>query len=236
MGIAGPTRVGDILEERPGARRILEKLGADGTAYRDRPLAELCAEKGLSLAEVVRALENHADRIEASGDRPWKDLGNAELTQYIEEVHHGYTRQELARLDQLLRRILDAGGKDAASAERIRTHFERLNYDLESHMEAEEQGLFPAIRAMKDGGSAPQDLASAEQLYFTIRDEHVSAEELIINIALATKDYVAPEGSGPALKALWLGLRDLEDDLHRHIYLENNVLFPRVALQDKGSA
>ena len=91
----------------------------------------------------------------------------------------------------------------------------------------EERNLFPALCATDKGGPTPISLSTPREQLRTINAEHQAVEELFLNIRMLTDDYTVPRDASPSLRALYLGLRDLEDDLHVHLYLENHLLFPR---------
>lgn len=97
-----------------------------------------------------------------------------------------------------------------------------------AHLQMEERNLFPAICANETDGPVPISLSTPQELLRTIQAEHQTVEELFLNLRLLTSDYGLPANASPSLRALYLGLRDLEDDLHVHLYLENHLLFPRV--------
>jgi regulator of cell morphogenesis and NO signaling len=91
----------------------------------------------------------------------------------------------------------------------------------------EERNLFPALCDTERGGPVPISLSTPREQLRTISAEHQAVEELFLNIRSLTDDYAVAADAAPDLRALYLGLRDLEDDLHMHLYLENHLLYPR---------
>ena len=112
--------------------------------------------------------------------------------------------------------------------DQVAIHFRSLEKDLLAHFQMEERNLFPAICALDHDGPTPISLSTPKEQLRTIHAEHQAVEELFLNIRMLTSDYALPPDASTSLRALYLGLRDLEDDLHIHLYLENHLLFPRV--------
>jgi regulator of cell morphogenesis and NO signaling len=165
---------------------------------------------------------------EPSTCEEWRTASCKDLVAHILEHHHGYGRKALAQLEEHLHQaVLEQGGRPSALGQ-VTVFFRELQLDLLAHFRMEEEQLFPAILAMASGGPAPEALATPAAMLATIEAEHQAVEELFINIRLVTGDYSPAAEAGPGQTALYLGLSALEDDLHRHLYLENHLLFPQV--------
>ena len=132
----------------------------------------------------------------------------------------------LARLEALVEEALLFEPERNPRLPELRTHLEHLCADLRQHLAMEEQKLFPALLAMASD-HAPEDAELALDPVRILEAEHLAAEELMQNIRLITGDYTPPADAKGVVRQLYQGLRDLEDNLHRHIHLENHVLFPR---------
>jgi regulator of cell morphogenesis and NO signaling len=160
--------------------------------------------------------------------RDWLTAPRKDLIAHIISHHHGFAREELARLAPLLDEACATCLEAHPELAEVRIHFRELGQDLRGHFQMEERNLFPAICAMDDGAPAPIALGSPREQLSSIHAEHQAVEELFLNIRMLTADYGLAEDAPAPLAALYLGLRGLEDDLHIHLYLENHLLFPRV--------
>ena len=156
----------------------------------------------------------------------WEHAELPELVRHLVGEYHRYTRLELARLEALVEEALLFEPERNPRLPELRTHLEHLCADLRQHLAMEEQKLFPALLAMASG-HAPEDAELALDPVRILEAEHLAAEELMQNIRLLTGDYTPPAEAKGVVRQLYQGLRDLEDNLHRHIHLENHVLFPR---------
>lgn len=217
------SQIGNVMSASPKAARVLHRLGVDPVKYGDLTLMAACERLGLSLSDLLRSLD---ELLEVPAEAPrtpkeWQEASPCELVDHIEAGHHAYTRQVFARLGPLieegLRRELPY-----PQLRQIQIHFRDLQEDLLPHFQVEEEQIFPAFRA---GGGLPEDLKGEEKVFRIVGQEHEAVTELFRNIRILTEDYAIPEGADPVLRSILLGLRDLEDDLHVHIYLENHLLF-----------
>ena len=161
----------------------------------------------------------------------WRAASTRDLVAHIVDRHHGYAKETLVKLERLLAEAVQAQGPLPSSLGQVTVFFRELQLDLLAHFRMEELNLFPAILAMDDGAPAPIALSTPGELLTTIEAEHQAVEELFLNIRMVTADYEPPPQASPSLHALYQTLSDLEDDLHRHLYLENHLLYPRALRQ-----
>jgi regulator of cell morphogenesis and NO signaling len=157
----------------------------------------------------------------------WRSASTKDLVAHIVDHHHAFARELLSRLELLLRAAVQEKGKAPSALSQVTVFFRELQQDLLAHFRMEEHNLFPAILAVEGGGPVPIALSTPAEVLLTIEAEHQAVEELFLNIRMVTADYNPGPQAGPSVRSLYQGLRDLEDDLHRHLYLENHLLFPR---------
>lgn len=216
--------VGELVAERPGRSRVFQSFGIDFCCQGGRTLAEACERKSLAADEVVAELE-----AEAAG--PAKDVANpadlpvAELCAYIVDTHHGFLRRELPRLQGMAQRVAHVHGGHTPSLIEVFETYTLMADELASHMLKEEQILFPAVDALVrgDAPAMPLDGPVACMLH-----EHDDAGAALARMRELTHGFVPPAEACNTYRALFAGLADLEEDLHRHIHLENAVVFPQV--------
>lgn len=220
--------------EIPAATRIFEKLGIDYCCGGGKSLAEACAKAGVEVDEVLGSLETNARSDETFADEAWYTRSQAELITHIVEKHHAFTREELERLEALLAKVSGVHGQNHPELFHIQDHFEKLRGELEPHMLKEESVLFPYIVRMEEAAVANHPLPAPP--FGTLRNpvrvmmaEHDAAGYILQRIREASSNYTVPADGCISYKTLYSALTALEGDLHQHIHLENNILFPRAA-------
>jgi regulator of cell morphogenesis and NO signaling len=220
--------------EIPAATRVFEKLGIDYCCGGGKSLADACAQAGLVVEEVLGSLEISARSDEAFADEDWQSSSQAELIAHIVEKHHTFTREELERLEALLAKVCGVHGQNHPELFHIQDHFMKLRGELEPHMLKEERVLFPYIAQLEEAAVAKQALPPPP--FGTVRNpvrmmmaEHDAAGYILGRMREISSDYSVPPDGCISYKTLFSALKALEADLHQHIHLENNLLFPRAA-------
>jgi regulator of cell morphogenesis and NO signaling len=228
--------VRDLAGTNPAAARILEGFGIDYCCGGDRSLAQACSTAKVSVQEVVDALgKPHAEEC----DRDWQAASLAELIEHIVGKHHEYVRREIPRLIALNAKVAKVHGQNHTELEQVECSFRALAEELTMHLRKEEHMLFPYIvqleSAAKNGRQpAPPMFGSVENPVRMMIMEHDSAGELLHKLRELTNGYTPPADGCMSYKMLYQALMEFEMDLHQHIHLENNILFPRaVALESQ---
>ncbi len=213
------TPVGKVAAEYPLATRVFARHGIDYCCGGGLPLKEACAAVEIPVDQVLDEIQ-HVLAGTSVGTVRWDREPLPILIGHILATYHGPLREELPRLDGMCRKVLRAhGGRDPEKFQALVDVFDGLRKELESHMQDEEQRLFPLVlqSAGDQAGDAIDELVH----------EHEAAGEALRTLRRLCDDYVVPEGACNTWRALWHGLAELEKDLHEHIHLENNILFPR---------
>ena len=212
-----PSRtVAELVLEEPARARVFEELGLDYCCGGRRSLTDACGARGVAVHEAVAALE--AAPSGSSTERDWTRVPLAELCDHIVAAHHDRLREELPRLDVLLDKVVRAHGDGRPELSEVRETFVALRTELEEHLSAEEDELFPLVRA---GG--PYDARRLAEL----EDEHEFAGSALARLRELTGGFDTGRALCNTHRATLEALRELELDLHQHIHEENNVLFPR---------
>jgi regulator of cell morphogenesis and NO signaling len=223
--------VRDFAVEVPGATRLFEKYGIDYCCGGAAALADACAAKGIDVGEVSARLAELEHASASSGvDRSSWSL--AALALHIVETHHTFTRSELERVERLLDKVCSVHGERHPEVLALRDTVRALTEDLLPHMLKEERVLFPFIEALeraKHAGQRPPTppFGSVAFPVRMMRVEHDAAGALLARMRQITTDYTPPPDACLTFRTLYEALAELERDLHEHIHLENNVLFPR---------
>ena len=164
--------------------------------------------------------------------KDWASALPTELADHIEQTHHVFMKQQLPRLGTLLEKVLQVHGqRHGKMLEQLKRTFFSLKTDIELHLVKEEQILFPLIRqldAYQQGqGPVPEvHCGTVANPIGQMEFEHDQAGQFLAQIRTITSDFQLPEDACETFRALYDGLRDMEADLHEHIHLENNILFP----------
>lgn len=233
MPITTTKTVRELAVEVPHATRVFEKLGIDYCCGGSKSLDEACASLNLSVDEVLGRLAEADAASRSNGDqRDWSKAPLNELTAYIVQKHHGYVRSETPRLQALLAKVVGVHGQNHNELLRIQAAFEELAAELASHMFKEEQVLFPHLDRMQAAAEAGQ--AMPAPFFGTVRNpvqmmvmEHDGAGEKLREMREASNGYNLPQDACFSYGTLYKALEEFEKDLHQHIHLENNILFPR---------
>jgi len=234
--IDGKMTVRDLVGRYPQTRPVFEKHGIDYCCGGGKSLSEASGERDLKLPALVSDLEEalQASPGEAkTTEKEWYAAPLVELVRHIVDVHHGYMKTALPRLRSLVPTVLKAHGAHHGDVLRqVQELFSALDTEISSHLMKEEQVLFPYIVAVeahvRDGAPRPRaPFGSARNPIRQMEHEHDSAGEVLAKLREVTRDYALPTDACPTFTAMYEELQRMEADLHQHIHLENNILFPR---------
>ncbi len=214
--------VGELVAERPGRSRVFQAFNIDFCCQGGRTLRQACERKGVACDTVVEQLEAELSDKSAPAQNP-AELPPRELAAYIVETHHGFLRRELPRLHAMSERVAHVHGGHTPSLVELFHVFTWLEAELTSHMMKEEQVLFPAIVALSQGGPSPGPLNGPIACMI---HEHEEVGAALARLSELSHGFQPPADACNTYRALFAGLHDLEEDVHRHIHLENAVLFP----------
>lgn len=226
----------EIALENPATIPVFQEFKIDFCCGGKRLFDEACRAAGVEPEIVTEKLaktyetEPRAEFVE--------NLAASELIDYIVEKHHAFTRSEVERLSVLTRKVCHRHGARYDFLFAMEDSFRQLCEELLPHLQKEEMMLFPYIKRLEM--SAANDLTTPRPPFGTVNNpvrmmmfEHDAAGEILRKMRETTSDYTLPEGACMSFRALFNGFEDLEKDLHRHIHLENNVLFPRAVELEK---
>lgn len=234
----GKKTVRDVVLETPAAARIFEDLGIDYCCGGEKLLIQACSEAKVRLEDISAALAKPAPM---KLDRDWRDAPLAELVQFIVDKHHSFTREEIQRLIPLISKVVSVHGKNHPELLQVQSLFRGLAQELTMHMTKEEQVLFPHIAEMAEAAHNKRPLPRA--MFGTVESpvrmmvsEHDSSGRVLHDLRNVTNGYVSPPDGCATYEALYSGLESFEKDLHNHIHLENNILFPRAVDLEREAA
>jgi regulator of cell morphogenesis and NO signaling len=232
------TTLAELAAGSLSATRILESYGLDYCCGGKRPFEVACHARGLDPAAVMNELREA--QTKSSSERDWQSAPLDELARHILATHHEYLKLELPALGRRMDKVFSVHGpKDPETIGRMSAVYDALRAELELHLQKEELILFPVIeqygRAIATGEPLPAvPFGSIANPIRMMEREHESAGDALGELRALTHDYQLPPYACSTVTALFNGLQALESDLHVHIHLENNILFPRaIALEGR---
>jgi len=232
------TTLGTIAAKYPQTRAAMEEMGLDYCCGGKRTLEQSIAEAGRSPEDVLTKLDE-AIETPTGEQKDFTTMSPAQLVDHIESTHHAWLREHLPRLSRLLEKVLLAHG--AAHGDMLRSLaavVEMLRADITLHLQKEEQILFPYIRGIEachEGRETTLEMhcGTVQNPIRQMESEHDEAAEALSQMHEITDAYSVPDDGCETFKALYDELQALERDLHQHIHLENNVLFPKAVTMEE---
>ena len=230
--------VGDIVATDFRAAAIFDRFGIDFCCGGRRTLADACCGVAADPADVLRALSALPDSKHDNGVTNWS---TADLIDHITSTHHAYVRRMLGTIMYHVAKLQDAHGERHPELARVIRVWSALAEELTQHLIKEEQVLFPYIHdllALDDErtcAAARSPFGTVENPIRMMEREHLEAADALRTIRELTNDYTAPADGCATYAVCMAELAEFERDLHRHVHLENNVLFPRVVALEQRS-
>jgi regulator of cell morphogenesis and NO signaling len=231
--LANDPTVAELAIQYPAALRAFEQLGIDYCCGGQKPLSEAARSRGLTVDQIAEAVEAAAASAAPADTRNWREATLTELADHIEATHHVYIKSELPRLTEVCARVVNAHGESHGEAlKTLQETYEGLRAELEAHLAKEEAVLFPLIRERESGEVEAEALAFPIEAPISVMElEHDRAGDALARMRAITKNYSLPPDACPTFHNLYKSLEQLERDTHRHIHLENNILFPGALAQ-----
>lgn len=224
--IDADTPLAELVEQNPARARVLEERNLDFCCGGDASLAEACDEEGLDVGALREELEAVDERAETDEDMEFDSP--TELADFIVDHHHGYLRDELGPLGDLVEKVQRVHGDNHPELHEVADAFEELAREIPVHLSEEEQILFPAVRKLDNDDAMQAELAAAAEVLDGLVDDHDETAEHLERIRQATDDYEVPDDACPSYENMLARLEKLEHDLHLHVHRENHMLFPEV--------
>jgi regulator of cell morphogenesis and NO signaling len=225
----GTATIGDLVATDFRTAGVFERFGIDFCCGGRRSLADACREATVDPSAVVRALDALPPLVSAGEHVADWDVDR--LIEHIVTVHHGYVRQALPLIGGYLAKLERVHGARHPELAEVARHFERVSAELARHMVKEEHVLFPYVRELAargdDCGRVPSPFGTVENPIRMMEREHRDAAAALRAIRELTANYSVPADGCTTYSVCMAELERFEHDLHRHVHLENNVLFPR---------
>ena len=223
--------VGELVAEDYRTAQVFKNHKIDFCCKGNRTLPEVVANNGIKLESILEELQavKNSKKTDQPDFKTWPlDL----LIDYIEKKHHRYVERQIPMLKQYLTKLCKVHGAQHPELHQISEHFHTSAGELSMHMKKEELVLFPWIRKLLNGypGISTQANAPSETVRTPIKvmmEEHDNEGERFRKIAELSQNYTPPSDACNTYRVTFALLKEFEDDLHHHIHLENNILFPK---------
>ena len=231
--------VRDYAIETPQTIPVFEKFGIDYCCGGNRPLDEACAAANLNLGQVLQALETALAQPVRPSDRELRSGSLAELIAHIVRTHHVFVRTQVPEIQSLIEKVYTKHGANHPELATIRNVYRGLGEELMAHLMKEENILFPYIERMEESviqhePILPPPFGTVANPVRMMEHEHDNAGIALRSLRETSQNFTPPPDACTSFRALYTALENFEKDLHQHIHLENNVLFPKALEMEKG--
>lgn len=211
------------------AAEVFERYNLDFCCKGKRPLNLACQEKGIDISGVMTELSSLPQ--EPGNHQRYNDWSVEFLADYIVQQHHSYVRTMIPIIEMHLQKVVNAHAAKHPEVIEIQELFQRMSGELLSHITQEETSVFPLIKQITlqhelstDDSSLRQELVGAIDM---LDEEHRAAGDTLAAIQTLTNSFTPPPGACTTFRVLYQELKAFQEDMFRHIHLENNILFPQ---------
>jgi regulator of cell morphogenesis and NO signaling len=237
MSITKQTIIGELVAKDYRAATIFKKNNIDFCCNGNRTIENACIQKNLDADKMVEELNNlNQQAAQATNDyNSWPlDL----LADYIEKKHHRYVETRIPEIMPFLEKVVRVHGENHPELYEVEKLFKESAGELTAHLKKEELILFPYIRKMveaqQSGASVSSHFGTVQNPIRAMMAEHDTEGERFRQIAALTNDYTPPADACNTFRVTYGLIQEFENDLHLHIHLENNILFPKsILLEEK---
>ena len=222
--------VADYVTENIKTAHIFKKHGIDFCCGGGVSIKKACEKNNVNFDELVNELNNLEKNTSYLNDYNKWELDF--LIDFIKNTHHKYVEENLTLLKQYGDKVANVHGPHYSELLEIKDLIHTVSDELTVHMKKEELILFPFIKklvsAQRDGAKVEiPNFETVDNPIKMMEEDHDNAGDIFKRISKLTNTYKTPEGACNTFKALYAKLEEFEDDLHQHVHLENNILFPK---------
>ena len=233
MNITAKSMVGELVAADYRTATVFKNHKIDFCCKGNRTIEEVCQNAQLDTEQLIEELNQSAEKSNNS-TTDFASWDNDLLADYIEKKHHRYVEQKIPELKAYLNKVAKVHGQRHPELIEIEKLFTASAHELLQHMQKEEKILFPFVRAMGRGGQFDRPhFGTVQNPIRMMMHEHDNEGERYRKIAELSDNYTPPADACTTYKVAFAMLKEFEEDLHLHIHLENNILFPRAIETEK---
>jgi len=231
------TTIGELVASDFRKAEVFGKFGLDFCCGGKKTLKEACEKEGIDEKEVKDELDKITDRPK-DNQHDFNSWGLDFLTDYIINIHHKYVKESVSMLYQYSDKVANRHGSNHPEVIKIAQLFEEIAAELKPHMEKEENILFPYIKklavAKRENNKIENSaFGSVKNPINMMMTEHENVGEIMDEVHTLSNNFTPPEDACSSYQVLYSKLHEFENDLHKHIHLENNILFPKAIQLEK---
>jgi len=220
-----------IVNNNHQAASVFEKYHLDFCCKGKRSLEQACTEQQLSVSEVTEDLENIFTK-DNNSTVDFEKMNLTQLVDYIVQTHHAYVKKEMPQIHAYLQKVSSKHGERHPELYKIFQTFSAVKEEMEGHMKKEELILFPRIKELqkladKENANLQLNITYLQSPIAVMEQEHDHAGSLLNDIRILSNDYIPPQDACTTYSLSFAALNAFELDLHQHVHLENNILFPK---------
>lgn len=223
--------LGQIVNDNHRAATVFEKYNLDFCCKGKRTLEQACSESNLEAKEVIAELEQIASGNNCTAPVNYDKFSLTQLSDYIVNTHHSYVKREMPAIFNYLERVATKHGDRHPEMRKVFTLFTAVKEEMGHHMQKEELVLFPRIketeRLVISGKGTTVNNSYLLSPINMMEEEHEHAGTVMAEIRQLTNNYTPPADACTTYKLSFAALEAFEKDLHQHVHLENNMLFPK---------
>jgi regulator of cell morphogenesis and NO signaling len=233
----GPT-LGELAAADIRKAEVFKKYGLDFCCGGKKSLKQACEENNLDAAKIEKELQEASQTRSTGTSFDFNRWGIDFLADYIYNEHHRYWYDEEPVISDLLKKVVSHHGPTHPELEKVASLYTTLRQELNAHFMKEERVLFPHIKELVRAKATrsfvmPTGIKNINEPLQMMEADHEAAGEILVELRKVTNDYTHPEDACNSFGLLYHKLKSLEEDLHQHIHLENNILFPKALLLHK---
>lgn len=229
------TTLGDFVACYPKSRKVFEKLGFDYCCGGKQNIKSAAKDKKVKLKDLMSELKDAINKIpEKNEEKIWINEPLNAVIEHILSTHHSFMHKELPYISKLMDKVTVAHAeKHGDFLNWLNSIYQNFKDNLEEHLNMEETVLFPYIKELEASTKSKKPKIETEKfkkIIDLLSAEHETTGDALVEMRELTSDYSLPLDACESFKELYERMQAVEDDLHKHIHLENTILFPRVVV------
>ena len=228
-----------LVKTNHRAGNVFEKYHLDFCCKGKRSLTQACTEQQLPVEEVITELEAVFAKADNQSGPGFESMRLTQLSEYIVSNHHSYVKTEMPQLYAWLQKIASKHGERHPELYKIYQLFAAVKEEMEEHMKKEELILFPRIKELQklidnENANLQMNITYLQSPITVMEQEHDHAGTMLNEIRILSNNYTPPADACTTYQLSFAALKAFEMDLHQHVHLENNILFPKAIEMFRG--